>query len=78
LGAGRSLRSTAALGRAGVGFAGGNFGGGGGGATALAGIATRDLQSAHVMNLAPTGTVASDTRLSVPQAEQVASIMLIA
>jgi hypothetical protein len=28
------------------------------------------------MNFAPTGTLASDTRLSVPQAEQEASIML--
>jgi hypothetical protein len=27
------------------------------------------------MNFAPAGTLASDTRLSVPQAEQVASIM---
>jgi hypothetical protein len=38
-------------------------------------IETRDLQSAHVMNFAPPGTLASGTRLSVPQAEQVASII---
>jgi hypothetical protein len=38
-------------------------------------IATRDLQSAQTMNFAPAGTVASATRLSVPQAEQVASII---
>jgi hypothetical protein len=57
-----------------TGIGGGSFGGGGGAAGATW-IAMRDLQSAQVMNFAPTGTLASDTRLSVPQAEQVASIM---
>src|SRR5512140_1273469 len=39
------------------------------------GSATRDLQPAHVMNFAPAGTLASETRFCVPQAEQVASII---
>ncbi|HEX3762609.1 MAG TPA: hypothetical protein VHW23_28095 [Kofleriaceae bacterium] len=54
--------------------------GGGSGVAEVAGatgvIAMRDLQSPHVMNLAAAGTLASGTRLSVPQAGQVASIML--
>jgi len=36
---------------------------------------TRALQSLHVMDFAPAGKLASDTRLSVPQAPQVASII---
>jgi hypothetical protein len=64
-------------GTGGLGIAGGTLGSAGGGAAgaATAGIAIRDLQSAQVTNFAPTGTLASDTRLSAPQAEQVASII---
>jgi hypothetical protein len=39
------------------------------------GIATRDAQLVHVTNRAPAGASVSETRLSAPQAEQVASII---
>jgi hypothetical protein len=45
------------------------------GFAACAGRITRDLQLEHVTNFAPTGTSASAMRLTVPQAEQVASII---
>jgi hypothetical protein len=74
LGAGRSVSSTP-LGRAADGIGGGSFAAGGAGGGGV--IAMRDLHSSQVMNFAPAGTLASDTRLSAPQAEQVASIMLL-
>ena len=80
-GAGRSARSITSLVCSdgggttigGFGIAGGSLGSGG--AADAAGSTIRDLQSMHVTNFAPTGALASGTRLSVPQAEQMASII---
>jgi hypothetical protein len=61
------------------GVGGGIFGSGGRGIEGIApvftGNATRDLQLLQFTNFAPAGTSASAMRLSVPQAEQVASII---
>src|SRR5512140_2197625 len=80
-GAGRSAKSTLLMGLVVGGTAVGASGGRDGGSLGSvpgevgSGIATRALHSTHVRNLAPACTLASGTRLRVPQAGQVASII---
>jgi hypothetical protein len=61
------MEGAGGLGRASEGFTDTGLGG--------TGIATRDAQLVHVTNRAPAGASVSETRLSAPQAEQVASII---